>query len=331
MPRRSSNKTFPFLRPFAVLACVGCALWLYACREKPKEAPLPTEGKLQVYAVDVGQGDSLVILTPGGKSVLIDAGLNQEGENVVKFLREHNVSSLDLVVATHPHADHIGGIPDVLRAVPVKTFLDSGQAHPTKTYTKMLELVKDKVPKFIVARAGQKFNLDSGIVLDVLGPSDPPIDEDPNKVINANSVILKLTYGSFSMLFTGDSEDETEDRLEERSADVRARVIKIAHHGSRYASTESFLKKVGAEAAIISCGADNDYGHPSQPVLDRLRRMGIDLHRTDLEGTILVVSDGKTFQIRGERAPTGDLWAGRKPIGREEMGGGDFFRNRKSK
>jgi beta-lactamase superfamily II metal-dependent hydrolase len=302
------------------------------CSRSPKkptaETPPPLTGKiLTVYTIDVGQGDSLLIVTPDRKTVLIDAGLNKAGERVVAFLREKGISTIDLFVASHPHADHIGGVRDVLNAVTVKNVLDSGQEHPTVTYTKMLEMVKEKVGKITVAKAGQKFNLDNGITLSVLGPRLPWLTNVSGSEINANSVILRLDYGKFSMLFTGDSEDETEGRLIEDGANLKVSVLKVAHHGSRYATKDNFLRRVQPEAAVVSCGIDNDYGHPNQSTLDRLRALGVNLHRTDLEGDIAIASNGEQFQVSGSHPPTAEIWTGRTSKSGDDSGSGDLFNN----
>lgn len=280
----------------------------------PKLSPKFSDisGRLRAHMLDVGQGDAMLIVTPEGKTVLVDSGTSSGSEAVLRALQKYRIERLDLVVATHPHADHIGGMVKVLDAVPVKNFLDSGQPHPTVTYERMLSAVKAKIGKLIVARAGQKFDLDSGIRLLVLGPSTPLLEKVSGSDENANSVILKLVYGDFQMLLTGDSEDETEERLLERGVDLKAKVLKVAHHGSNYASTKEFLQKVAPEVALISCGADNDYGHPAPKTLERLKRAGVDLYRTDLNGEITVVSDGKDYEIRTEReANKSALWQGR--------------------
>lgn len=267
--------------------------------------------QLQIHMLDIGQGDSLLIITPEKKSILIDAGLVKAAPKVIEALEKNNIESIDLVVASHPHADHIGGLPKVLDAVPAKKFLDSGQEHPTATYEKLLTKVQEKIGKLTVARAGQKFELDSGIKLEVLGPSEPLLEKVSGSVENANSVILMLSYGNFRMLFTGDSEDETEERLLEKGYNLKAQVLKVAHHGSQYASSEEFLKKVDPETAIISCGEDNNYGHPSPPTLDKFKSDKVKVYRTDLQGEITVLSDGKNYQIKTERKATGNIWEGR--------------------
>jgi beta-lactamase superfamily II metal-dependent hydrolase len=268
--------------------------------------------------LDVGQGDSLLIITPEKKTVLIDGGLAKSAETILTTLQQHQITQLDLVVATHPHADHIGGINKVLAAIPVKAFLDSGQAHPTQTYQKMLQAVKANIGNMRIARQGQTFTLDSGITLAVLGPSEPLLAKVSGSEENANSVIIKLTYGSFRMLFTGDSEDETEERLRENHLDLQAQVLKVAHHGSNYATTDEFLQAVKPQVALISCGQDNDYGHPAPNTLARLQAAKIKIHRTDLEGEISVISDGQNFQIKTAHPPTGDIWQGRLATSRNK-------------
>jgi competence protein ComEC len=273
--------------------------------------PLLGNKQLQIYMLDVGQGDSLLIVTPEKKTILIDGGLAKSSETILASLQQHQITQIDLVVATHPHADHIGGLNKVLAAIPVKAFLDSGQAHPTQTYRKMLQAVKANVGNMRIARQGQTFTLDSGITLAILGPSEPLLEKVSGSEENANSVILKLTYGNFRMLFTGDSEDETEERLLENHLDLQAQVLKVAHHGSNYATTDEFLQAVKPAVAIISCGQDNDYGHPAPNTLARLKNAQIKVHRTDLEGEIRVISDGQNYQVQTTHPPTGDIWQGR--------------------
>jgi competence protein ComEC len=179
--------------------------------------PPPLAGKLlHVHAIDVGQGDSYLIVTPEKKTILIDAGPAEAGSKVVAFLRQQGIAELDLVIATHPHADHIGGMGYVLESFKVKNFLDSGQEHTTLTYRRMLEAVKKHVGRLTLAQAGQKFNLDNGITLSILAPRQPWLQNVSGSDLNANSVVVRLDYGQFSMLLTGDAEDETEDRLIDR-------------------------------------------------------------------------------------------------------------------
>jgi beta-lactamase superfamily II metal-dependent hydrolase len=290
------------------LAAAIIFVGIYWLRHRPQQIPTPfvTQGRLQIYALDVGQGDSSLIISPEGKSVLIDAGTPQAADEVVAALRKRNVQSLDLAVATHPHADHIGGMRRVIENFGVKNFLDSGQEeYPSKEYLRMLQAISEKGIKSIFAKKGMRFDLDSGVALEVLNPlgAGQWITEvrRGGSVENANSVVMRLTYGNFAMLFTGDAETETEDMMMKSGAPLRAQVLKVGHHGSRYATSARFLEAVAPEDAVISVGAGNRYGHPAQQTLDRLRKANVKVYRTDMNGDIAIVTDGNTFEIHPAR------------------------------
>jgi beta-lactamase superfamily II metal-dependent hydrolase len=326
--RATTKKAVPLISGLLILAAVVFGLISrFADRD---ETPAPGPHQLRIRALDVGQGDSVLVITPAGKTVLVDAGVPESAPTIIEALNRAEVKQIDLVVATHPHSDHIGAMVKVLDAVPVKLFLDSGQVHTTQTFTRLLEKVREKDIQFVAAEAGQEFELDSGVVLHVLGPSRPWIEDTKGSELNANSVVLRLTFESFSMLLTGDSEAETEARLLDAQSDLSAKVLKVAHHGSRYSTGAAFLKAVGPEAAIISCGADNEYGHPAQPTIDRLKKIGVELYRTDLQGTITVITDGKSYRVETEHPATGDLWAGRTSRRTEGMESGGSDQPRRS-
>ncbi len=296
----------------------GTIYWLRRYKSEPPPTPQPfeTKGKLQVFALDVGQGDGLLIISPGGKTVLIDAGNARAGDDVVAALQRRSIRTIDLAVATHPHADHIAGLRRVIGKLTVNSLLDSGQNFASDEFDRLLRAVKARKVQFIAAKKGWRFSLDSGVELEAFNPRGDNrwITEvrEGGSVENANSVVLRLSYGNFAMLFTGDAEAETETELVKNRFPLRAQVLKIGHHGSRYATSEKFLNAIAPTAAIISCGADNRYGHPSQPTLDRLRKANVQVHRTDLSGEIAVVSDGNTYQISGQRqANLASLWQGR--------------------
>jgi len=292
-------------------ALIGLALFgILKLRQMP--GPFVTGGQLAIHFLDVGQGDSILIITPQRKSVLIDAGPPDGRNRVLEALREQSIDQIDLAVATHPHLDHIGEMRDVLSHIKVKQFLDSSFVQDaTITYTKMLEEIRSRGIPLIAAKSGQEFELDSGVKLHVLGPSRPFIHGSRSDK-NANSVILRLSYGNFAAYFSGDSELETEKRVLEEGAPLESQVYKVAHHGSRWASSEEMLRRIKPEVAIISCSADNEYGHPSQPLLDRLRKNNIQLYRTDLQGEIVVTSDGNSYNVRAAHEATEALWAGRR-------------------
>jgi len=306
----------------AAAIAVGVIYWL---RRHPQPVPTPgppfeTQGRLQIFALDVGQGDGLLVITPGGKTVLIDAGNARAGDEVVAALGRRNLRSLDLAVATHPHADHIGGLRRVIGKMTVNSLLDSSQTYESDEYEKLLRAVKARKVNYIAAKKGQTFDLGSGVKLEAFNPRGDNhwITEvrEGGSVENANSVVLRLTYGNFAMLFTGDAEAETEAEMINAHSPLRAQVLKVGHHGSRYATSEEFLSAVNPQAAVISCGADNRYGHPSQPTLDRLKKARVEVYRTDLGGEIAITSDGNTFQVSTARPPDlAALWQGRMELG----------------
>lgn len=314
--------------------------------------PPRATGELKIVVLDVGpvEGDSTLILAPGGKSVLIDAGDAGKGKVVLEALKRHKVEKLDYFIATHPHPDHIGAADEVLNGIKVETVIDNGVdmstpapsptparrgARPApspaprrtraKTVTSFFDEYKEALQKSGAqhqkAEPGQRFDLGGGAILTVLAPSEPFFTKDQMRAggnePNANSIVLRLDFGGFSMLLMGDAEEQTESRLVSRDADLTARMIKIAHHGSKYASSEDFIKRVKPEAAIISTGAWNRYGHPAQSVLDVLNKAGVKLYRTDLQGEITITTKGRTdsakvYEIKPAKEATEDIWLGRE-------------------
>jgi competence protein ComEC len=309
----------------ATLLILFFAFALLACKptvetgqyEPPAKADEPAPGgNLRIYALDVGQGDSFLVISPNGKTILIDAGPIDAGDNVVAALKSHGVKQVDLVIATHPHADHIGGIRKVFDNFRIKQFLDSGQTYGSITYEKMLREIQDNRTPYIKAVRGQGIEIEPDVKFNVYGPPNPLFSESDigkdRSVQNANSIVLRLVYGSFSMLFTGDAEFETEARLMEAGTNLKANVLKIGHHGSRHATSGKFLTAIAPQFALISVGANNDYGHPAQLTMDRLKAAKIRALRTDLQGEIEIYSDGKTFEVRATRDTTlAKTWIGR--------------------
>lgn len=251
------------------------------------------KGILQVHFLDVGQGDSALILGPTGEAALIDGGNREDGQAIVNYLKEHGVRELSLVISTHPHEDHIGGLKEVLEAFPVKQIIDSGVPHTSKTYENyLLTIDKLNIP-FNIAAPGETFSLGKEVFLQVLGPINRKRDE-----LNNMSVVLRLTYGQTVFLFMGDAEaDEEKDLLKAYSANglLQANILKVAHHGSFSSTSWEFLKAVHPQEAVISVGAGNDYGHPHEETLQRLEKAGIKIRRTDVEGTIRFGSDGTDY------------------------------------
>ncbi|MFL6496472.1 MAG: MBL fold metallo-hydrolase [Nitrososphaera sp.] len=255
---------------------------------------LPSQN-LTMSFIDVGQGDSILVILPNTKTLLIDGGERQSSDKVLSTLREHGLSYIDVIVATHPHADHIGGLIDIINTVNVGQVLDSGQVHTTQTFEDLLDAIYNKQIPLRSVSEGESINLDPTVKIDILNPpANIPDGANNEAEFNHNSVVLKVTYGNFSALLTGDMEERSEAGLVSKNATILdADILKAGHHGSRTSSSLAFLNAVTPEVVIISLGAGNTYGHPHQEALDRISASGAEhLLRTDIDGTITLTSDG---------------------------------------
>jgi beta-lactamase superfamily II metal-dependent hydrolase len=218
---------------------------------------------------------------------------------VLATLQKHGLSHIDVMVATHPHADHIGGLVDIIKNVDVGEVLDSGQVHTTQTFEDFLDAIEIKQIPLKSVRQGDSINLDPTVKIDVLNPPANLLEGADNEAeFNDNSVVLKLTYGQFSALLTGDMEERNEARLvSENTTALDADVLKAGHHGSRTSSSSPFLDALTPEVVVISLGAGNTYGHPHQEALDRISAAGAEhLFRTDVDGTITLTANGSSSE-----------------------------------
>jgi beta-lactamase superfamily II metal-dependent hydrolase len=269
--------------------------------QQPTFAPStvgPIVNRLRVTFVDVGQGDAALLETADGHSALIDAGPPEGDEHLRALLAQKGIRTLDWMLLTHPHLDHIGGARNVLGAVRVQRVIDPAYPHPIATYDRLLTAIQRQAIPFVPARQGQTLALGAGVSVEVLQPRLPFIDRSRSEA-NANSIVTRVIAGGVRVLFTGDAETETEERLlAENRAQLAADVLKVAHHGSRYASTQPFLSAVSARAAVISCGAGNDYGHPHAETLAALARNNVQVYRTDQQGDVELSTDGARYQFR---------------------------------
>lgn len=251
------------------------------------------EGEMKVHYIDVGQGDCIFIELPNGETMLIDAGEYDEVDGAVTYIHNNGYDTLDYVIATHPHSDHIGGMKTIFDNFNVKNAYLSPAISTTKTYEYMLEAIQNSDAKAHKAFAGTEIISEDNLSAIVVAPAtDNPDDYTDN--LNDSSVILKITYGETSFLFTGDAEKAEEDAIR---TNIKCDVLKIGHHGSRTSTSANFLKKVEPKYAIISVGEGNEYGHPTEEVLKRLEERNIEVYRTDLMGTIVVTSDGKNIKF----------------------------------
>jgi competence protein ComEC len=289
-----------------LLLFLTLSLVISGCTDIPGAAPLHpanNTGDLRVYFLDVGQGDSSVILFRD-TVILIDAGEIDQGDRVVRDLQRLGVTRIDLLVATHPHSDHIGGMQKVLAAFPVGKVLDSGIPSTSPLYEHFLETIDKKNIPYVVARQGQTIDTDPALRILVLSPPKEPLDTD----LNGNSIILKVSYGTMDFLYTGDAGDAAESALVKTGYSPAAQVLKVSHHGSSDATSKAFLSRVSPEVAVISLGKDNPYGHPHKETLSLLQATVPSIFRTDRDGTILVRSDGVTYSVSTENGVE-NIWA----------------------
>lgn len=304
------------MKPIQLTTAVFCLILILiasGCTD-PKEAPIETASEqttppttqdtvtlsgqnLTVHFLDVDQGDS-ILLEINGKSMLIDSGESDQGKVVTAYLQDQGISTLDYVVATHPHSDHIGGMNEILNNFQVEHFVDSGYPHTSKTYEDMLTTIDQKNIPFQVAQAGQKIDFDPAVDIEVLNPAKT-YSED----LNENSVVLKVTYGTTSFLLMGDAGLETEERIIKAGYNVDSDILKVGHHASKSGSGTSFISAVSPEVSVIEVGAGNDYGHPHTETLERLQKAS-KVYRTDLDGTITVTTDGSTYTVTTEKTGT---------------------------
>jgi competence protein ComEC len=250
-------------------------------------------GTLTVEVLDVGQGDSILLQTPAGKNILIDGGTGRR--NVAGILDRRGITSVDLVINTHAHADHLGGLDEVLEAMPVSVYIDPGMPHTTESYAKVVALIEQKNIRYKAVRGGQVFRFDDNIVMTVLAPYDPLL-RGTRSDLNSNSVITRVDHGDVCFLFMGDAELETEHLVLEHGLE-QCDILKVAHHGSAYATSPKFLEVVQPKWAAISVGRNNRYKHPAPDTVRRIEKSGATVLRTDLNGRILFESDGKSVEV----------------------------------
>lgn len=256
-------------------------------------------GEVRVDVIDVGQGDSILIRTPAQKAILIDAG--ERDDDLLGKLAALGVDHLDLVVASHPHADHIGAMEQVVRAFPPKVYVDNGMAHTTQTYESLMRAIEaNPAIGYKEGKRGQVFNLDDGAKLEILLPGDTRFSNTRSD-LNTNSVITRLTHGDDCFLFTGDAEEPTERALIDQGLGT-CDVLKVAHHGSNHSSISAFLATVKPSKAVISVGSGNRYKHPGEETMERLGSAGITVYRTDRDGTVTFISTGKEIRVSTEHA-----------------------------
>lgn len=255
-----------------------------------------TDG-FSIHFVDVGQGDCTLVMC-NGMALLIDAGENGHETEVLNYLREMNIDKLDYIIATHQHSDHIGGIPEVLEEYEADNIimprLTKEQTPTNSTYKAFLTAInksKESGSKIISAKPGLVYQLGDAS-FEILGPVTDDCED-----INSMSAVTKITYGESTFLVTGDAEKDEELEIIENGADLDCDVLRTGHHGSSTSSSKEFLNAVTPEICVISCGADNDYGHPHEKAVNRMLKHTEEIYRTDICGSIIMTSDGENIEI----------------------------------
>lgn len=259
---------------------------------KEVASPVESSDLLTVHFIDVGQGDSILIQTSEGQNMLIDAGSNSKGDVVKEYLQEQGVNKVDILIGTHPHEDHIGGLDVVIDNFDIGLIYMPKVAHTTKTYEDLLLAVQRKGLKIKSTAAGMDIPLE-GVDAQILAP-EPNLKSDN---LNDYSIVIRLTHGNISFLFQGDAEKRSEKHILDKEIDIEADLIKLGHHGSSTSSSPKYIKAVKPSYAIITVGKDNKYGHPHVETMELMDQLGIIVYRTDEDGTIVAISDGERLSF----------------------------------
>lgn len=261
----------------------------------PSQAAPPVQAgvKLKVHYLNVGQGDSEFIELPNGQTMLIDAGNPENGPEIVSYIKNLKHSKIDYLIATHPHADHIGGMADVIDAFVIGQMYmprtSEADTPTTATYKGLLSTIKSKSVQVHTAKTGVSLFSAGNLSANLIAPCGTDYND-----LNQYSAVMMLQYGDNNFLFTGDAGEPSESQI---TANVKADVLKVGHHGSSTATSTTFLKKVSPNYAVIEVGAGNSYGHPTAATLSKLQNIGATIYRTDKDGTIIFTSDAKTITV----------------------------------
>lgn len=276
------------------------------------------KGQLTISMLDIGQGDAVLIQT-GAKNILIDTGddkyyedgkKGKDNTQLLTELQKLKIDHIDTLVMTHAHADHIGKADKVIAQYGVKELVYNGIPSTSKYFINALKAAKANGTQQVKVKAGDVLDFGNGVSFEIVSPSQSLIDEDTAAIkakkkvdVNNESVVGRLTFGNFAMLFTGDAEGPVEkDMAASYGKKLKCQVLKAGHHGSKTSSTAEFLKLVQPESVVMSLGVNNQYGHPHEALLNRLQKQGVkNIYRTDANGTITIVSDGSSYSITTEK------------------------------
>lgn len=292
----------------------GCGNAVSSATSSQKASPAPkstvsstlADGDLHVFMLNVGESDAALVQYKG-KSLLIDTGDMDHREALVKQLKERGVKELEGVIITHPHSDHLGGMAALFQHFKINHVYDNGVAANNGMYRNYLKNIKEKNIPYQVLRRGDKITLNGDVEFDVMAPEEPLFTKEnttrmtTNGLTNNNSIVCRMKYKDFSVLFCGDAQKEAEKKLvKEYGQALQSTVIKIGHHGSKTSSCPTFIKTVSPQAATISCGAGNEYKFPHKQTLETLKQASVAVYRTDTDGTISIISNGSAYKMTKE-------------------------------
>lgn len=284
----TKTKVKNFRKQMKMLCLIGC-IFLTGCTQKAGASEIPPESAqvgMKVHFLDVGQADCTLIQTKE-EAMLIDAGNWEDQEEILTYLDSQGVEKLDYVIGTHPHEDHIGAMGEVIRQYEIGTLILPDKIHTTTAYEDMLEAAEEKDLSVTLAEADDSYELGENAEFTIVAPV-----KDYGDNLNNWSVGVRVTYGEDSFLFCGDAEAEAEADMRKTGEELEAEVWKVSHHGSSTSNTPEFLDAVQPAYGVISCGEDNSYGHPNQSVLEELTERGVEIYRTDEQGTIVASATG---------------------------------------
>ncbi|MBY7142738.1 MBL fold metallo-hydrolase [Virgibacillus sp. NKC19-3] len=285
---RSSKFLLVFIMFFSIFAV------------QPIQIHSESQQDMQVHFIDVGQGDSMFIQTPSDKTILIDGGPPESGKKVVSYLEDHQIDEIDLIIATHPDIDHIGGLPYVMENIDVGQILDSGKLYSTKTYAKYVNQIRKQGIPIKIAEKNELLKVDPLLTIRVLNSYEKEKDN------NQSSIVLKITYDDIDFLLMSDVGIEQEKELMEDN-ELQSEVIKVGHHGSNTSSSLEFLQEVNPEVALLTYSIENDYGHPVDRVIRNLHRINATIYSTATFGDVVFRTDGKSYLVMPNENPFRNL------------------------
>ena len=257
---------------------------------------LADDSELKVHFFDIGQGDAIFIVSPNGNQILVDGGPSNKILSKLSEVMPFWDRSIDLVVLSHPHADHVSGLIDVLDRYDVAMILESGVAYDTGEYKEWRKAAEKEQAQRIISRAGQVFGIGQDFSLEVLAPFEPFDQKSISNAHDAN-VVLMLRHGDTEVLLMGDAERDLEFDLL-RNYNLDSDVLKVGHHGSKTSSFEDFLQRVSPEVVVVQVGRGNRYGHPHPEVMERFNNLKIPVLRTDIDGDLILRSDLRSYSLR---------------------------------